>query len=237
MHINGINMNVSDDICTDTSEGLDLSMSVSYYSRSRFIVNLLPLLRQAPSLRRIITVFAGTYEGPIDLNDIPARKISPLALRGHASTLITFSLETLAKQAPEVSFIHSFPGSVKSNLVRGGEGPLIYTVSLVIKAISPLVNISSEECGERHAFLATSARFPAGNNSVASAGVPLGNGVVVANGTDGKVGSGVYTLNSTAESGGAKTVALLAKYRKEGVPEKLWQHTEGEYTRVLGFKS
>ncbi|KIM98727.1 hypothetical protein OIDMADRAFT_57071 [Oidiodendron maius Zn] len=124
-------------------------LDMDIFGGNRSFFNLLPLLRQAPSLRRIITVFAGTYEGPIDLNDVPARKISPLALRGHESTLITFSIETLAKQAPDVSFIHSFPGSVKSNLVRGGEGPLIYTVSLVIKAISPLVNISSEECGER----------------------------------------------------------------------------------------
>jgi hypothetical protein len=220
----------------ETSEGLDFIMSLAYYSRTRFIVNLLPLLQQATALRRVITVLAATKEGPVDTTDIPARKVSMLAQRGHLTSIVTLSLETLAKKAPEVTFIHNFPGSVKTNLIRGGEGAAVATMTVFFKVFGSLIYMSEDECGERHVFLATSARFPAGTNGDAAAGVPLARGVTVARGTDGITGSGTYSIDSKGESAGDKVVALFAKLRKDGVPEKAWKHTEDEFNRIMDVR-
>ena len=101
-----------------------------------------------------------TIRGPISVNDFPARKVSALSARGHASSLVTLSLEALAKKAPDVTFIHNFPGPVKSNFLRSGQGAAISVMNGIFKVISPLMSFYSlEECGERHLFLATSARY------------------------------------------------------------------------------
>lgn len=145
---------------TETSEGLPVGTSLLTYSRNRFIVNLLPLLQQATSLRRVVTAATAGKEGPVSVNDFKALKVSALSARGHASSLITLSLEALAKKAPDVTFIHNFPGPVKTNFLRGGQGAAIYVINGLFKLVSPFMNFYSiEECGERHLFLATSARY------------------------------------------------------------------------------
>lgn len=214
----------------ETAEGLVFAAALAYYSRIRFIENLLPLLREASSLRRVVNVLAGTKEGTIDTNNWATIR------RGHVVSMMTLSLETFAKTAPEVSFIHSYPGFVKTNLIRGGEGALVATMGLVFSALEPFFTVPNEECGERHAFLATSARYPPGSDAHANAGVPLGNGVAAAKGTDGKFGSGVYSVDSQGESAGPKTVALLAKLRQEGMPEAVLNHTQGEFSRATKAK-
>ena len=130
------------------------------YSRNRFIVNLLPLLQQAKSLRRVVTAGAAGKEGPVSVDDFPCRKVSALSARGHSSSLVTLSLEALAKKAPGVTFIHNFPGPVKTNFLRGGQGATIAVISGLFNVVSLFINFYSiEECGERHLFLATSARY------------------------------------------------------------------------------
>ena len=209
-----------------------------YYSRTRFIVNLLPLIQQASSLRRVVTVLAGGKEGPVDTSDIDARKVPLLSARGHAASLITFSLEALAKQAPNVSFVHDFPGFVKTDIASKSSGVAMSVLSVVSAALAPFFSISAEECGERHLFLSTSAKYPPGSTSEgaeeAASGVPLADQIEVARGTDGKVGSGVYSIGSDVESVGPDVEALLAKLRNEGIADKIWEHTEGEFKRITG---
>ena len=145
---------------TETSEGLPVATALLTYSRNRFIVNLLPLLRQATFLRRVVTAAAAGKEGPVSVDDFKALKVSALSARGHASSLVTLSLEALAKKAPDVTFIHNFPGPVKTNFLRGGQGAAVFIMNGLFKLVSPFMNFYSiEECGERHLFLATSARY------------------------------------------------------------------------------
>lgn len=107
-----------------------------------------------------MTAFAAGKEGPVSINDFQGRKVPVLSARGHASSLVTLSLEALAKKAPNVTFIHDFPGPVKSNFLRGGQGAAIFILNGVFKVISPMMSFySNQECGERHLFLATSARY------------------------------------------------------------------------------
>lgn len=145
---------------TETSEGLQVGTTLITYSRNRFIVNLLPLLQQATALRRVVNAFAAGKEGPISIDDFQGRKVPLLSARGHGSSLVTLSLEALAKKAPDVTFIHNFPGPFKSNLLRGGQGAAIFVLKVVSTLTSPMLTwYSGLECGERHLFLATSARY------------------------------------------------------------------------------
>lgn len=217
----------------ETSEDLRYAIALAYYSRTRFIINLLPLLQQATALRRVVTVFAGGKEGPLDTSDFQGWNISALSGRGHVASLVTLSLEALAKKAPEVTFIHNFPGAVKTDIAKDAKGVVMSVLKVAFMVIGPLIYIPNQECGERHVFLATSAKYPAGAGKDAS-GVPLAGELVVARGTNGEIGTGVYTVGSDGESAGPKVMELLAKSRKEGVVEKIWKHTEEEFKRITG---
>ncbi|KAL8720571.1 MAG: hypothetical protein Q9225_002590 [Loekoesia sp. 1 TL-2023] len=222
-------------LSTETPEGLHFATSVVYYSRTRFIVNLLPLLQSATRLRRVVTVFGAGKEGPVTTSDFQAWKVPMLSQRGHLSSMTTLSLEALARKAPEVSFVHDFPGVVKTNLARGGEGPAVFVLKQVFKVIGPMLAISNRECGERQVFLATSARYP--SQDTAASGVPLAGGMAVARGTNGDDGSGVYSVDWDGRSSGAKVGVLLGKLRQQNLVDRVWEHTTEEFSRITGLEA
>jgi hypothetical protein len=196
---------------------------LNYYSRLRFIANLLPLLHASNSLRRVVTVGGGGLEGPIDPTDFPALRVPLPNLRGHLCTLVTLGFEAVAKTAPDVSFVHNYPGTVETGLWRGTDGPpggLANNTTLV-----PI-----EECGERQLYLATNARFPPLNE--VSAAVGLGDGIEVALGTNGEVGSGVYSVEWDCEAASAEVRELLAELREKKMVEAIWEHTLKEFGRI-----
>jgi hypothetical protein len=122
----------------ETEEDLHYSMALGYYARMRFVVNLLPLLSQATSLRRVVAVLAGSKEGKIFTDDFQAKNLSFPAVLGHVTSMITLGLEAIAKQASEVSFIHNYPGFVKTGMSRKLTG-LIPAIMKV--AFSPVMAI------------------------------------------------------------------------------------------------
>ena len=191
---------------TETAERIHLLASLNYYSRMRFITNLLPLL-SASSLRRVVAVAGGGMEGPLDVEDIPALRVPLPQLRGHLSSLITLGLEQVAKTADKVSFVHVYPGSVNTGLYRDMSGP----------PFDPADGVSLDECGERHVYVATSPHWARDGEG---------------KGTDGKIGSGVYSVGSDSESKADEIAELLAGMRERGVDELIWGHTEAEFRRV-----
>ncbi|TVY81233.1 Oxidoreductase andH [Lachnellula suecica] len=184
--------------------------------------------RSSPSLRRVVTVLAGGKEGQIFQDDFQGRKVPMASGRGHSAAMTTLSLEIMAQKAPNVSFLHVYPGFVKTGISRGSTGALMTAMKVVSAVVSPFLSIPFVECGERHVFLATSARFPP------SEGVPMGTGVGVAVGSDGESGSVVYPVNYEGEVAGPKVLKVLADARRDGIPEKLWEHTEEEFVRITG---
>lgn len=210
---------------SETSEHVHLLTALNYYSRLRFITNLLPLIQSPASaaFRRIVTVGGGGKEGPIDAADFPALRVPLPKLRPHLTTLITLGLESVAKIAPEVSFIHDYPGSVITGLYRNMESPPFDASS----------SVSIEESGERHLYLATSAKFPPKEGERTA--VRLGDGVEVALGTTGEMGTGVYSVGEDCESASKEVVELLAGLREQGMVEEVWRHTEGVFKRVSGL--
>lgn len=222
---------------TDTDECLNYPATVSYYARIRFFVNLLPLLQNASGLRRVVSVFAGTKEGPVKTDDMQGRNGHMLTLIGHFSTLMTFVLD----KAPTVSFVHAYPGFVKTKLGYDVKGT-VFTImrgiyDVVYPIIGPLLSTPVDEAGERQQFFATSARFPEVGETGAAAGVPPPNGVGVAQGTNGKDASGVYSINNDGETARPKVFQLLVKLRQNGVDKKVWSDVEEEFVRITGTAS
>lgn len=148
---------------------------------------------------------------------------------------MTLGLESLAKQNPEVSFVHDFPGSVSTNLIRSGDGAIMQVMKYAFK-LSGALGLSQHtptvEVGERHTFYCTSSRFPPRGAQSAVSGVDLPDGVDIAVGVDGQPGSGVYSVDGQSESADARIVELLAGYRRDGTAEKLWTYTESEWKRI-----
>lgn len=206
--------------------------SLKHHSRARFILNLLPLLKSATGIRRVINILSGSKEGPVNLGDLQGWKVKGTDIvkqRGHSSSILTLILAHFAQQAPTVSFIHDFPGGVKSGIARGTTGLLSGAMS-IINFLGPLLYIPEKESGERHLFYITSARYKAKEGLEDS--VPLPEGVLVASGIDGVEGSGLYSADQKNENAGPEVEELLGRLMKEGLVEKIWRAIEEEYDRI-----
>ena len=133
-----------------------------------------------------------------------------------------------------MSFVHDDPGAVKTKLFDRVEGIFGMLMRAFVFVFGYWMCVPIEECGERQLYLATSARYPpASGGSEGSSGVALGDGVDVARGTDGEVGSGVYSVEWDGTSASANVQKLLARYRDEGMVEKIREHTESEFNRII----
>lgn len=197
------------------------------------MTNLLPLLRRGSALRRVVTVGGGGLEGRLDSSDLPARRVSMIAGRGHLVTLITLGLEAVAKTAPEVSFVHDFPGTVNTPLFSRVEGILGVVMRTLVYFLGRWICVPIEESGERHLYLATSARYPpASVDGDEGSGVPLGDGIDLAQGTTGEVRSGIYSVGWDGTSASPTVQKLLAGYREKGMVEEIQRHTESEFNRI-----
>ncbi|KAJ8131489.1 hypothetical protein O1611_g2138 [Lasiodiplodia mahajangana] len=206
-----------------TGEDIHLLAALNYYARIRFITNLLPLLRCAPDLRRVVSVGGGGHEGELDTTDFSALRVPLDKLRGHLTSLVTLGLESVAQAAPDVSFVHDYPGTVRTKLIDYLPEEVLRTLEFV-----PI-----DESGERQLYIATSAMFPAARDVK---GVPLGDGVETAVGTSGVVGSGIYSVGADCESVSPTTLELLRVMRGNGLVEDVHRHTDGEFNRVTMYK-
>jgi hypothetical protein len=59
-----------------------------------------------------------------------------------------------------------------------------------------------------------------------------GDAAVAVVGSDGKKGSGAYTVNEKCEA--VVNSKVLQPYREDGLDGKVWEYTMAEYERILG---
>jgi len=119
-----------------------------------------------------------------------------------------------------VSFVHDFPGAVKMGLLDDMKGVIPMILRAFFWLVGRWICIPIEECGERHLFLATSAKYPSANmDEDNGCGVPLADGVAMARGTNGMLRSGVYSVGWEGESSGLKVKKLLAGLRDKAMVE------------------
>lgn len=211
----------------ETTEGLDKITSIRYYARMRFLLNLLPLLEAAPS-PRVVSVLAAGQEGtifPDDMSLKDPKNYGVASAGGMAASYNTLFMEQLQKQHPRISFVHTFPGLVRTNLLQTEHfGPVFkfFINWIVLPTIGRFVFASQDDAGARHLFAATSPMYAAAEPAEAMA----------VTGSNNVKGSGVYTLNENTDS--VQNEKILGPYRQNGMDQKVMEHTMNEYERILG---
>ncbi|KAE8381492.1 short-chain dehydrogenase/reductase [Aspergillus bertholletiae] len=219
----------------ETDEGLDKKLSLHYYARMRFVANLLPQLTKAEdhagtsakpgtTLSRVVSVLEAGGESVLDLQDLSLK--THYSLRNcakHAITMNSLSMEHLASSYPQVSFIHSFPGIVKTSLGRDSH-PITKLALNALMVLAKPWEVPFEESGERHLYAATSPRFPPQSCK--------DNGNDTAEGSDGHTGSGFYRLGSDGST--YKPSKVMEEYRRDGVRDNIWKHTLDIFANVRG---
>lgn len=208
------------------------------HGRMRFILNLLPHLQAAKSLRRVVSVGAASYEGAIDLSNIYGSGFPLHQWRNQMASIQTLLLEEAARRAPDVGFVHDVPGIVKSGIMRDLEPSFRMSITLAVtRLLAPFIETSPEECAERHVFLATSARYAPHQDATAVAGVPLDGHLMVARASNGEPGGGVYTIDLKCDSSSPKVEKLLDEFRKNGKAENLWEAVKSDLVRITGVEA
>ena len=211
-------------VSKDTKEGLDKSMSLLYYSRIRFITNLLPnlLSSKLPFGARIISVYAGGMEtqGSLFPDDLAlSRHYSFANCRTHVIAMKTMFFEDLAANNPgKLSCSHIYPGLV---VHKGFDDPNFpWWFKIAWKGAKPFAKFlpmytKAEEIGQRVLYPATD-RYPARTSKRYLSGC--------AGATDGGEGGGAYSVTYTNEDNDVGK--FYQDLRPQGFKESVLQHTE-----------
>lgn len=203
-----------------------MSLSLLYYSRMRFVTQLLPLLLDSPLPGRVVSVFGPGRDTKLILEDLSLRKpqnFNFTTLGSHAAYMTTFFFEKMAASNPgKLSLSHYFPMLVITPAFRGDGVPSWFKgVFAVLGPLFKVIGVNPKECGDRVLFH-TSGRFPA-RSSDAKAKLPVKlENVKVASSSDGVLGGGAYRVNWNGE------VPLGKGYKNiriDEVSKKVWDHT------------
>ncbi|KAL2828382.1 hypothetical protein BJY01DRAFT_228435 [Aspergillus pseudoustus] len=124
--------------------------------------------------------------------------------------MTSLSLEQLAKANPAVSFVHSYPGVVKTGLLRDF-GALAQALVNVLFFLARPWTVPLEESGERQLYAAT--------------GVPRNRAVGEGSGRP-------YLVSWDGEPRGNQNV--LGLYREKKIGEVVWKHTRDVFRQVCG---
>lgn len=157
---------MTDTTNTESPEGLDRKMVVSYYCRLRFATNLIPLLKAGSSSEsaRVISVLAPGREGPLIMGDLGLHSPKNFSLRNveyHTVTMTSLAFEHLASEHPDIGWIHAYPSVVVTGLARGLPAPL----RIAFTVMTPLVKLFAVpigDCGHGFAWLGTDEKFRRG---------------------------------------------------------------------------
>ena len=205
----------------ETAEGIEIAQSLEYYSRMLFVLHLLPLLDEAEA-PKVVSVLAGGLErATIDLDDLDLKKPGNFGFvkaQMQYTAMNTTTLEKLANDNPNVTFIHSWPGWVNTGNVRRGlsdpNSIMAWFVWLILEPLIGLFGFSDEESGQRHLFQSTSAAF--GGRGVLWKGKPGINSLE-------KPADGLFLVNYKCDcTPNAKVMPLL----REKALRKIWDHTQ-----------
>ncbi|KAJ5325868.1 uncharacterized protein MYU51_001103 [Penicillium brevicompactum] len=216
----------------ETDEGLDKKLSLHYYSRMRFLYNLLPQLTNAAnaaaptpgqhSLSSVLSVLDARGNASLILNDLSLKENYSLRnCANHAITMTSLSMEELAVSNPSTSFIHAYPGIVRTSLTRDNGMFMKAALNALFLLLTPM-QVGLEESGERHLYASTNPIFsPRGSKS--------GD---VAIGSDGVQGSGSYLVG--ADSATVSNQKVLEGYRADGTRASVWKHTLDIFKGICG---
>ncbi|TFK91342.1 NAD(P)-binding protein [Polyporus arcularius HHB13444] len=135
----------------ETPEGIDRRLALHYYSRWKFIYDLLPLLRTAKDAgedAKVMSILSAGIGTSVDVQNLGLKKSYLLGNPPVASSSYTdLAMQSFAEQHPDIAFIHSNPGVVRTQLLS--------RASWTIRIFNPLLEVlaypwlvSAEECAE-----------------------------------------------------------------------------------------
>lgn len=178
--------------------------------------DLMPLLRQS-SRPRVLSIPNGGREKALHEEDIGLHeRWSPISVINHTTTMTSLAFEHLAETNSRFTFLHSYPGIVRTDifakLVAPESSGIVWriTLALIRRLVAILmlcIGMSVEECGERQAFLLTTDRF----------------------------GPGAWRIDSASEQ--VSTSGVLERYRQESWSERIWEHTMRAFDTALAVGS
>jgi hypothetical protein len=201
-----------------------------YYSRMRAITKLLPLLLKSSLPARVVSVYAAGMEAklyPEDLSLRDPKRYSYSQARSHMVYMHTLFMEALAKQnRGSLSLIHIFPGLVLGPGFYNLDNPAWLRLLwrwVFVPLFGRLVTVPAKESGERMVFLASPRYAPRKmTKSDATNGLSLG--------TDGKYGTGAYSLTWNGESN--YNAKAYTKINKDDMRQKVWDHTTKAFAAI-----
>ncbi|KAI0191935.1 hypothetical protein F4808DRAFT_443481 [Astrocystis sublimbata] len=205
----------------ETAEGLEITQVLEYYSRMLFIQQLLPLLCDAES-PRVISVLGGGMESAsgIVLDDMELRKPGNYGSYNgqmHCIGLNTIFMDRLARDNPQVTFIHSHPGWCNTgNVKRGYEqgSKWDWFVWLFLERLIDYFGFSHEESGQRYLFQCTSAAY-------GGHGTPW-NGPMGLN-TNNEPSNGLFLVGYKCD---CKSNTNVMSALREKAQDKVWDHAQ-----------
>ncbi|KAK7038391.1 hypothetical protein R3P38DRAFT_2905827 [Favolaschia claudopus] len=141
----------------ETEEGIDRKLAVHYYGRWRFIKDLLPAVEEAHNAgedAKVLSVLSAGYGGgKIDLEDLGLKKSFSLPnAAAAAGTYNDIMINDFAARFPGLSFIHSHPGFVASNLMKTSNTPSLRFMNNILMPILRPFAYSVETSGEHQLY-------------------------------------------------------------------------------------
>lgn len=136
----------------------------------------------------------------------------------HATTMTSFAFEEAAKKHAATSFVHAYPGGVKTGFFKESGAMVRLGSKLIMTLISPWMTDITES-GERHLYAATSGVYPSREKD---GGLAVGV-ESIKKGSDDEVGSGAYLIGSDGER--RANDKAMQELRERGAGKTIWQHT------------
>ncbi|KAK7687270.1 hypothetical protein QCA50_009775 [Cerrena zonata] len=136
----------------ETEEGIDKKLATFYYGRFKFINDMLPALRNAVARDEVASVYCIAAAGrgkTIDWDDLGLKKTYRfVSVRQQVPRYLDIITQEFSIQNPAISFIHAWPGTVRTNLGHSIEStPLRLTFKLMMLLAYP-VSMSYAQSGE-----------------------------------------------------------------------------------------
>jgi hypothetical protein len=193
------------------------------------MVDLLPLMSTSPS--RVVSILdASTFSKLIE-DDLELKThYSILNCAKHCCTMLTLSLQELAEQNPETSFVHLYPGIVKTHVLTSGfSRPVALFMKWVITPLLTPFTLTISESGERNLYHLISERYPSKTERAS-----LTKGSEVATGLDPDELSGAYALNWNGDEVAIKP--LVKELNEAGTRKKVWDFTNETLAKIANAK-
>ncbi|KAK0108526.1 hypothetical protein ONS95_003331 [Cadophora gregata] len=211
-----------------TSEGLDVQFSLHYYSRMRFVTQLLPLLLNSthPRGAHITSIYAAGMEATLHANDLSLRQPTNYTfatVRSHVAYMTTLFFESLVQRHPgKLVATHVFPGLVITPGMYLAGYPFWFRVLRGVfggLGVMRLVSMGSGEAGSRMVWTMAGEEFVCnGDGKVDGKG---GQGIMA--GTDGVKGGGAYAVGRLGDV--IETEKAYKEVRKGDLKDRVWKYT------------